>query len=240
MFDVLLESRHVRPPRPIVATVLSAAFHVALVLVGIGGTVVATSQEMNPLWDKIAQFLAPPNKSGGASAEKLSFVALDAVGSPRGDRDGAPVEVKENETLGEAVRPQQVAPAVELNDLAKLQIAAHAVGAFTVIDVDSAAERDPMSAAPAYPPIMLERQIEGAATMRFVVDSTGLIDLKSIAVQRFTHPEFVKAVQEVMPRMHFRPALMGTKAVRQLVEQEFKFQIKAPAPTSTLKAIRPE
>jgi TonB family protein len=240
MFEVLLESRHVRPPRPVVATVFSAALHFTIVILGIGGaTVAATSDEMNPLWDKIARFLAPPNKSGGSVAEKLSYVGLEAAGSVRGEQSGAPVTVKEQETQGEAVRPQQIAPAVELNELAKLQIAAQAVGAFSVIDVDSAAERDPMSAAPAYPAVMLDKQIEGAATMRFVIDSTGLIDLKTIAVQKATHPEFVKAVEAAMPRMHFRPALRGSLAVRQLVEQEFKFQIKLPTPVTQPKAIKP-
>jgi TonB family protein len=240
MFEVLLESRHVRPPRPVVATVFSTAFHVGLIAMLIGGaTVAATSEEMNPVWERLARFLAPPNKSGGATAEQLSFVGIEAAGSPRGEPGGVPVEVKENATLGEAVRPQQIAPAVELNDLTRLQIAAQAVGAFTVIDVDSAAERDPLSAAPAYPAAMLEKQIEGAAMMRFVVDSTGLIDLKSIAVQRTSHPEFAKAVQEAMPRMRFRPAVMGANPVRQLVEQEFKFQIKAPVVASPAKAIRP-
>src|SRR5262245_19250022 len=122
MFEVLLESRHVKPPRPVVATVLSAALHVGIVVLSIGGaTVAATSPEMNPLWEKIARFLAPPNKAGGSSVEKVSFVGIEAAGSPRGEVGGEAVQVKENATAGEAVRPQQIAPAVELNDLAKLQ-----------------------------------------------------------------------------------------------------------------------
>jgi TonB family protein len=215
----------------VVATAFSAALHASLVLALISGATVAVAvqQEDNMIADLVARFLAPPNKAGGATAEKVSFVGIEVAGSPRGEPNGAPVRVTENATVGEAVRPQQIAPAIELNDLARLQIAAQAIGAFTVIEVDSAAERDPLSAAPAYPQSMLEKQVEGAAMMRFVIDSTGLIDLKTVAVQRASHPDFVRAVQEAMPRMRFRPAIMGAKPVRQLVEQEFKFQIRTPS-----------
>ena len=230
MFEVLLESRHVRSPRPVVATVFSTALHAGIVLLIIGGaTAAVATEEMNPLWDKIARFLAPPDKSGGASAEKLSFVGLEVAGSPRGTADGEPVPVKEDARSGTPVIPQQIAPAVELNDLVRLKIAAQALGAFSIIDVDSAAERDPLSAAPLYPKEMLARNIEGSATMRFVIDSTGLIDLGTIAVMASTHDDFVKAVKDAMPRMRFRPAQRGSTAVRQLVEQPFKFEIKLSA-----------
>jgi TonB family protein len=238
MFEVLLESRHVRPPRPVVATVFSTAFHAALVILGIGGAAAVVNND-SVVADMIARFLAPPSKAGGSSAEKLSFVGLETAGSPRGVPNGTPVEVKENATSGDPVLPQQIAPAVDISEFGKLKLAAEAVGAFSVIEVDSAAERDPMSAGPSYPLPMLEKQIEGAALMRFVVDSTGLIDLKTISVQRATHPEFAKAVEDVMPRMHFRPALMGARAVRQLVEQEFKFQIKAPVQAGPVNVKKP-
>src|SRR5689334_9130550 len=141
MFEVLLESRHVRAPRPVVATVFSAAFHGGLVLLILGGaTVAAGSDEMNPLWDKIARFLAPPNRQGGEVAEKVSFVTVQAAGSERGTPGGAPVDVKEEAKSGDPVVPQQVSPAVELNDMMKLQVAAEALGSFTEIQVDSAAE----------------------------------------------------------------------------------------------------
>jgi TonB family protein len=237
MFEVLLESRHVRPPRPVVATVFSTAFHTGIVVLLIGGaTAAATSEEMNPLWEKIARFLAPPDKAVGAPAEKLAYVGLQADGSPRGQQNAQPVKVNDKAIMGEAVVPQQIAPAVQLTELSRLQIAAQALGAFSVIDVDSAAERDPMSAAPLYPKEMLANNVEGSATMRFVIDSTGLIDLGTISVRVATHDAFAQAVKDAMPRMRFRPALRGTTAVRQLVEQPFKFEIKnAMAPAKAVK-----
>jgi protein TonB len=229
MFEVLLESRHVRPPRPVVATAVSAAVHAGLVALIAGGAAVATSSdEMNPLWDHIARFLAPPPREIGAPAERLSFVGLGAEGSARGQRDAEPVRVKEKEPAGDAVVPQQVAPAIRLNDLERLQVAAQALGAYSIIEVDSTAERDPLSAAPLYPKEMLARNIEGSAVMQFVIDSTGLIDMRTITVISATHEEFVRAVRDAMPRMRFRPAMRGLVAVRQLVEQPFKFEIRNP------------
>jgi len=40
MFEILLESRHVRPPRPVAATVFSAILHAGIVALAIGGTTV--------------------------------------------------------------------------------------------------------------------------------------------------------------------------------------------------------
>ena len=118
--------------------------------------------------------------------------------------------------------------AAQIDGIMQLAAAAQAVGAFSIVDVDSAAERDPMSAAPTYPKDLLTKSVEGHATLRFVVDSTGLIDLSTIKLIEASHPLFVKAVEEAMPRMRFRPAMMGHDAVRQLAEQLFKFEIKKP------------
>jgi TonB family protein len=104
--------------------------------------------------------------------------------------------------------------------------------AFSIVEVEEQAERDPASAAPAYPRDLMARGIEGYAAMRFVVDSAGTVDLSSIRVIDFTHPEFVSAVKSAMPGMRFTPARLGDKPVRQLAEQLFRFQIEKPTPIS--------
>ena len=87
---------------------------------------------------------------------------------------------------------------------------------------------------PAYPKDLLAKSVEGHATLRFVVDSTGLIDLGTVRLVEASHPLFLKAVEDAMPRMRFRPAMMGHSAVRQLAEQLFKFEIKKPPATARL------
>jgi len=98
--------------------------------------------------------------------------------------------------------------------------------AYSVIDVDSAAVRDPTSAAPAYPPAMMSLNIEGTAMMKFVVDTSGRVDLGTVQTINTTNPAFAHAVIDALPKMRFHPARMGATAVRQLALEEFKFQLK--------------
>ncbi len=98
-------------------------------------------------------------------------------------------------------------------------------GAFSELEVDVTAERDPESEGPVYPDSLLARAIEGEARVRFVIDATGKAIPESFGVIETTHPGFADAVRRVLPRMKFRPASMGPKAVPQRVEQSFVFKI---------------
>ncbi|MHB8837894.1 MAG: energy transducer TonB [Gemmatimonadaceae bacterium] len=106
-----------------------------------------------------------------------------------------------------------------------LTVEAVAQNAFTLLDVDSAAARDPESAVPVYPPLLEARGVEGSAVVRFVVDSTGRALVETFRVIEATHPLFGQAVRDALPGMKFRPATMGTQHVRQLVEIPFGFKI---------------
>ena len=99
---------------------------------------------------------------------------------------------------------------------------------FSEIEVDSAAVRDPESAGPAYPPKLLAAKLEGAASVQFVVDSTGHVDIRTLVIMESTHPDFTQAVRDVLPRMKYQPARMGRRPVAQLVEQKFSFRIAPP------------
>jgi TonB family protein len=105
--------------------------------------------------------------------------------------------------------------------------------AFSIVDVDSVATVDPTSAAPEYPSALVQRRVEGVASFRFVVDSTGLIDMSTVRVLASTHKLFAQAVLDAMPRMKFRPARAWNHAVRLLVEQSFMLKIaRAPGHVS--------
>lgn len=116
----------------------------------------------------------------------------------------------------------------------------------TAVDVDSMVTRFSDSAAPSYPPKLLEMKIEGGAYVQFVVDTTGLPDTASFRVISATHPEFAQSVREALPGMRFHPAILRSKKVRQLVEQPFMFKIlaptvAAPAPATPTKPVsRPQ
>jgi len=97
--------------------------------------------------------------------------------------------------------------------------------AYQLVEVDSAATHDPTSAAPVYPPALEARGVEGHVIVRFIVDSTGLVDMSTVMTMEATAVEFDRAVREALPKMKFRPAKVGERRVRQLAEQLFKFEV---------------
>lgn len=240
MLEVLLESHHVRPPRPVAATVLSAAAHAAVVIGLLGGVKVATRTEGIPqIWEQLARrFLAPPQAPPSVAGERIAFVAIHASGSPTGVKmpDAVPVKVTDN-ALADLVMPRLEPMTAHVDPTQLLARIAKTLGAYTLIELDSVAERDPRSAAPEYPPDMLKQNVEGFATFRFVIDSTGRVDLTTVKLVGASNTEFVKAVRVAMPDMRFRPAMRAAQYVRQLVEQPFRFQIAAP-PVPVAPAVR--
>ena len=104
--------------------------------------------------------------------------------------------------------------------------------ALSVLDVDPAVTRYINSAAPAFPPDLLARAIEGTVSTQYVVDTTGFADPASLKILRATHPQFALAVREALPFMRFYPAKVGNHKVRQLVEQDFTFRIRKTQPDS--------
>ena len=106
----------------------------------------------------------------------------------------------------------------------------------TAVDVDSTVTRFSDSAAPAYPPKLLDLKVEGGAYVQFVVDTLGMPDTLSFKVISATHPEFAQSVRDALPGMRFHPAILRSRKVPQLVEQPFMFKILAPTkPTSAAK-----
>lgn len=104
-----------------------------------------------------------------------------------------------------------------------------AMRAYSEIEVDSAATRDPESAGPIYPPTLMAKGIEGSVLATFVVDETGRPDLSTYIPLESTDTLFSNAVRDALPRMKFRPAKRRNVVVRQQVEQRFTFRVIKPA-----------
>jgi TonB family protein len=96
---------------------------------------------------------------------------------------------------------------------------------FSVLQVDEMVERYAESAAPVYPRDLLAVGAEGVVQASYVVDSSGQVDTTTIQVMRSDDPRFTESVRTALGRMRFRPAKRAGKAVRQLVQQQFRFQI---------------
>jgi protein TonB len=235
MLEVLFSSRGVRTPRPVTGAIVSAAVHAAVVTALVVSTGRSAREHLEFLQHqleegKLPMFLVPPNRGAPPTVEQIQYIATGA-GNARDGVETSRRKFNEKGDFGLAqIRGAEAPPQVAVPAIAESTVPDNA---FSVLDVDSAAVRDPSSAAPAYPQLMREKGIEGYATLRFVIDSTGLIDMATVTLVDASHAEFVQAVREAMPRMRFRPAMMGVQAVRQLAEQPFKFEIKTLASSQT-------
>lgn len=99
-------------------------------------------------------------------------------------------------------------------------------GAFALAQVDVPAALDPRSPLPRYPDGLRAWRSEGVARLRFIVDTLGRVEQKSVEVLESSHPAFTASVRATLPRMRFRPARIGARAVRQLVEFPITFRLE--------------
>lgn len=206
---------------------LASTFVHALI---IGGAFFATRHEIG--LKNIAEnfsapvFLIPKDKRPGdkVQRERIDYMQpIDAMNGAGFYRDGEPndaplkITKKKGEVdeleIGEPVAAPQRPSLISIDSV------------YTELEVDTAVARYDGSAAPPYPPAMLEQRKEGHVVVQYVVDSTGKADLASVTIMQSTHPEFANSVTSTLPFMRFRPAKMGSRKVRQLVQQLFSFKI---------------
>lgn len=101
--------------------------------------------------------------------------------------------------------------------------------AFSVLEVDEMVERYESSAAPIYPRELIAIGAEGLVDALYVVDTAGQVDTTTIRVVYSDDPRFTASVRTALGQMRFRPAKRAGKAVRQLVQQKFRFKIVPPS-----------
>lgn len=205
--------------------VVSVLAHVAIFT----ATVVATSRHPSPeIADSFTpvEYFMPRDRIMGSKPkqERITFMSTQAPGG------GGDVKIDEKALV--PAKPQETEPGPGLTELSseiaqqeplEPEVAGDSV--MSVLQVDSAAARYDDSAAPPYPPSMLEKRIEGSVGIQYVVDTTGHADTTSIVVLSTTHPDFARSVRNTLPLMQFRPAIMNGHKVRQLVQQLFAFRI---------------
>jgi len=78
---------------------------------------------------------------------------------------------------------------------------------------------------PEYPSSLRASGIEGKVTAEFVVNKLGRADAASLRTVYATNDAFVESIRRALPRMRFRPARLGGRAVAQLVQQQFVFRL---------------
>lgn len=232
MFDLLQHPPHSPEPGRVGATVSIAAHAVLIVslALGTGQAVVNIRGAGESIMEMAIRYLLPPNQQSAPSEELRARWGSQQQGPPQPGSTAANTRTPVPEATG-ADASEEVEESAPL----PLAEAASAQNAFTLLDLDSAAVRDPESAAPAYPPLLQMRGVEGMAIVRFVVDSTGRADLASFRLIETSHPLFAAAVRDALPRMKFHAATIGSRKVRQLVEQPFIFRILRPGNSPPVK-----
>jgi TonB family protein len=228
MLETLLESRGVKAPPSIGGAIVSTVTHGAIIVALIFGSG-HVSEVLNRL-DQTLIFLFPPDRAPPPVQTNIAFAP---IGSGQ-NTAGIETNLRRESTSG-TVHRLQTGGMPQFGETTTASTTASTDTpdkVFSLIEVDSLAVVDANSAAPSYPKDLMDKGIEGYAVMRFVVDSTGRIDLSTVQTLEATNPGFVAAVREAMSGMRFRPAKMGDHPVRQLAEQLFKFQIQRTVPAA--------
>jgi hypothetical protein len=78
---------------------------------------------------------------------------------------------------------------------------------------------------PTYPKELLARKVQGEVDAQFVVDASGAVDMRGFKVLRATEPAFADAVRRFLLTARYIPATIGGHAVRQIVQQQFMFDV---------------
>jgi protein TonB len=79
---------------------------------------------------------------------------------------------------------------------------------------------------PAYPPALLESHIDGRVLAQFVVDTSGVPDIRTLKILESSSPLFSAAVRDALPGLRFVPAKLEGRRVRQIVQQPFNFAVR--------------
>ena len=83
----------------------------------------------------------------------------------------------------------------------------------------------PGARGPEYPSALRAARMEGMVIAQFVVNVDGAVDMSTFKVVSSSDSAFSEAVRAAMPSLRYAPALVGDKAVRQLVQTPFTFTL---------------
>jgi periplasmic protein TonB len=232
MFNQLLESKAAKQ-KMAGGTVFSIVLHTVL----IGGAVYATARA--------------GVKDEKAKAEKIQFVEVKKEPPKVPDKPPPPKEVivkppppKGFQVLRAPVKIDIKIPEIDLSKAVtneadfsgkgvKGGTGSGVVGGtgpvtnqtYFEFQVEKPAEMLQDSPKPKYPSVLESSGISGQVDAQFVVRSDGKADLDTFKVLKTTNELFTQAVKNVLPRMHFSPAMIGGKPVNQLVQQSFQFAV---------------
>lgn len=235
MFNNLIESKP-KKQRSAGATVISAIFHGAIIVLSVFATADAVQKDDEPV------------------VQKVDFVEIkkDEPPPPQEDQPPPPPDVvaappppQGFQVLAAPVNIPDVIPEIDLNKALTNEadfsgkgvaggVASGVVGGTAPVNTDQPyfdfqvekpVAQIPGSGTPNYPDILRSSNVEGQVLAQFTVDTTGRVEIASFTVISSTHDLFTSAVRSALPRMRFLPAEIAGRKVKQRVQQPFVFNL---------------
>lgn len=210
---------------------LSVAAHVALIGGAVYGAGPRAPLSPDDRTREQVYYLPPPDRIKGTETPvKIRYIEV-------GRGTGVSVKARESPDGRPGIRsPEQ---RDDPGGLTRTEVSAQPVEAGAVANdsvnsillAEQSAMRVEGSAAPIYPPELIEQKLDGSVLTHFVIDTTGRVDVSTVEILSSAHPLFVQSVRDAIPGMRFYPASVQGHKQRQLVEQKFEFRL-LPTPVS--------
>ena len=123
--------------------------------------------------------------------------------------------------------PSGASPAAHARDTTALSYDTLFGGArvYRAAEVDRPAQPIVSAGGPRYPSALKTSDTEGFVVMRFIVDPTGSIEVRSIHLISSSHVEFTQAIVEFLRSARYTPAARAGQPVRVWVREKFEFRI---------------
>lgn len=210
---------------------LSFSAHVAMVVAALYATArQPATPETAP--DPRVYFVPEPRPAQPArSAPAIRTTPKAATPAPRRQKAVAhvaapPVAIPSPDVpLADPSAPVAAEPAPSSGNVAAVPDPGHTgrSGSYAVDEVEVPAAALSKSG-PDYPERAIRNAVSGSVMAQFIVGANGRVE-RDIVILDSTSPDFTSAVETFLRRTRYRPARVGGRPVRQMVEQRFVFTL---------------
>src|SRR5206468_3567756 len=127
--------------------------------------------------------------------------------------------------LALACSVQSDAPTAAANSKAARAPIAAGKSPYFEFQIEKPATPLPNNPAPRYPDVLRASKVQGEVVAQFVVDTSGRVETTTFKVLKSSHDLFTNSVKAALPNMRFRPAEVGGRKVKQLVQMPFVYSL---------------
>ncbi|MEX1186523.1 MAG: TonB family protein [Gemmatimonadaceae bacterium] len=229
----LIESAHTGHTTTGVHSFLSISVHVAVVLAALYATT-RPAVEREPVPDPRVYFVPEQRPATVVPSAPPAQPVLPKRTTPA----AAPAKAVAAPTITPVSIPAVDAPLADPSAAAPAEPSASAVDGPVSLDAGQSARSGPYevgeveiaaaalsNSGPEYPERAIRLALSGVVRARFIVDSRGRVESDVVILESTSH-EFTAAVRSYLRRARYRPARVGGRPVRQLVEQRFVFELR--------------